>query len=793
MNEKVLHTLEYDKILAILEQEATSSPGAALCRELVPCDDISAIRLSQKETGDALGRILRKGNLSFAGVTPPGETVKRLEIGSPVSAAALLHLCDLLEVASRARSYGKKENPDEPDDSLSGLFSALEPVPQLSREIRRCILSEDEIADDASSELSRIRRTIAKTEGKVHSTLTSMVNGSYHSYLQDPVITMRDNRYCLPVKAEYRSHVQGIVHDQSSSGATLFIEPIAVVNIGNELKALAAEEEEEIARILAQLSATAAGYIPELLQDYETLKFLDFIFAKGRLALVMNASVPVYNEDGYIRIREGRHPLLDRDTVVPINIELGRDFYQLIITGPNTGGKTVSLKTVGLLCLMGQAGLHIPAGDRSELAVFSEVYADIGDEQSIEQSLSTFSSHMTNIVRFLGQVDENSLVLFDELCSGTDPTEGAALAIAILTRLNEHRIRTMATTHYSELKVFALSTPGVCNASCEFDVETLRPTFRILMGVPGKSNAFAISKRLGLDDDIIEEAKNRMDEQDESLEDLLAQLENSRVVIEREKDEIQRTRQELKRLKEEEQTAQQKLAKQKAAILREAEEEAEQILSEAKDFADDTIRAVRKLGGAGVDEKELERHRTAIRNRLKEKRSRISDTFTPQTTGGHKPSDFHIGDRVHVISLNVDGTVNTLPDAAGQIEVQMGILRSRLPLSDLAILPDDASGAPKYKKAGTGTAGFSKSLTTGTEINLLGKTVDEAVVELDKYLDDAFLAHLESVRIVHGKGTGALRKGIHQYLKRNRHVKDFRLGGLGEGDTGVTIATLKIK
>ena len=793
MNEKVLHTLEYDKIVAMLEQEATSEPGAFLCRGLVPTDDISAIRLSQKETGDALGRILRKGNLSFSGVTSPGETVKRLEIGSPVSAAALLRLCDLLEVASRARSYGKKENPDEPDDSLSGLFAALEPVPGLTREIRRCILSEDEIADDASSELSRIRRTIAKTEGKVHSTLTSMVNGRYHTYLQDPVITMRDNRYCLPVKAEYRSYVQGIIHDQSSSGATLFIEPIAVVNIGNELKALAAEEEEEIARILARLSVEAAGYIPELLQDYETLKFLDFIFAKGRLALIMNASVPVYNEDGYIRIREGRHPLLDRDSVVPINIELGKDFYQLIITGPNTGGKTVSLKTVGLLCLMGQAGLHIPAGDRSELAVFTEVYADIGDEQSIEQSLSTFSSHMTNIVRFLGRVDENSLVLFDELCSGTDPTEGAALAIAILTRLNEHRIRTMATTHYSELKVFALSTPGVCNASCEFDVETLRPTYRILMGVPGKSNAFAISKRLGLDDAIIEEAKNRMDEQDESLEDLLAELENSRVVIEREKDEIRQTRLELKRLKEEEQSAQQKLAKQKAAILREAEEEAEQILSEAKDFADDTIRAVRKLGGAGVDEKELERRRAAIRNRLKEKRSRISDNFTPQTTGGHKPSDFHIGDRVHVISVKVDGKVNTLPDASGQVEVQMGILRSRLPHTDLVILPEENSGTPKYKKAGTGTAGFSKSLTTGTEINLLGKTVDEAVVELDKYLDDAFLAHLESVRIVHGKGTGALRKGVHQYLKKNRHVKDFRLGGLGEGDTGVTIATLKIK
>lgn len=627
---------------------------------------------------------------------------------------------------------------------------------------------------------------------RVHTTLNGLVNGSWRSYLQDPIITMRGDRYCLPVKAEYRGQVQGLIHDQSSTGSTLFIEPMAVVKLNNDLKELYAKEQEEIQAILADLSGQAASYVEEIRQDYRAMTDLDFIFARGALALSMQASRPVFNQEGRIRIREGRHPLLDPRTVVPITVSLGEDFTLLIITGPNTGGKTVSLKTVGLFTLMGQAGLHIPAGDRSELAVFHQVYADIGDEQSIEQSLSTFSSHMTNIVSFLKKVDEQSLVLFDELGAGTDPTEGAALAIAILSYLHKRGIRTMATTHYSELKVYALSTEGVENACCEFDVETLRPTYRLLIGVPGKSNAFAISSKLGLPDYIIDKAKEQISEQDESFEDVLSSLESSRITIENERREIEQYKQEIASLKSEMESKQEKLNEQRDRIIRQANEEAHAVLREAKEYADQTMKMFHKFQKDHVDLSAVEKERQNLRKHMNK-----AEKGMTQKTAAKKPKkeltakDISLGDAVKVLSMNLKGTVSSRPDNKGFLFVQMGIIRSKVHISDLELIDEAELTTPTMQRTGAGKIRMSKAAHVSTEINLLGKTVDEAVAELDKYLDDAYIAHLKSVRIVHGKGTGALRKGVHNYLKRQKHVESFRLGEFGEGDAGVTIVEFK--
>ena len=646
------------------------------------------------------------------------------------------------------------------------------------------------IADDASSELKRIRRNMSTINDRVHATLSGLVNGSWRSYLQDPIITMRGDRYCLPVKAEYRGQVQGLIHDQSSTGSTLFIEPMAVVKLNNDLKELYAKEQEEIQAILADLSSQAASYVEEIRQDYRAMTDLDFIFARGALALSMQASRPVFNQEGRIRIREGRHPLLDPRTVVPITVSLGEDFTLLIITGPNTGGKTVSLKTVGLFTLMGQAGLHIPAGDRSELAVFYQVYADIGDEQSIEQSLSTFSSHMTNIVSFLKKVDEQSLVLFDELGAGTDPTEGAALAIAILSYLHKRGIRTMATTHYSELKVYALSTEGVENACCEFDVESLRPTYRLLIGIPGKSNAFAISGKLGLPEFIIKDARKRLSEQDISFEDLLTDLETSRRTIEQERAEIQAYRKETEALKAQAQQRQEKLEEQRNRIIREANEKANAILREAKEVADETIRNFHKFGKENISAAEMEKERERLRQKIKTTQADAAVKAAKQKKK-YKASDFKLGESVKVLSMNLTGTIHSLPDSKGNVTVQMGILRSQVNISDLEIIEEPVPyAAKKFSRTSKSSMKMGKSLSVSPEINLLGKTVDEAVAELDKYLDDALLSHLNTVRVVHGKGTGALRKGIHEYLRRQKHVKSYRLAEFGEGDAGVTIVEL---
>lgn len=790
MNQKTLTKLEYYKITALLEEQASSMRGKQLCRKLKPMTNLEKIDTYQEQTAAAFTRIVKKGRISFGNAFPIGESLKRLEIGGALGTGELLRICKVLQNAGFVKAYGRHDTQEDLADCLDAYFDQLEPLTPLTNEIERCIQGEDEISDDASSTLRGIRRSIGQINDKVHATLTSLVNGSLRTYLQDPIITMRGDRYCVPVKSEYRSQVNGMIHDQSSTGSTLFIEPMAVVKLNNDLKELYAKEQEEIQVILARLSEETAQYIDEIQTDYRVLTDLDFIFARGALALSMNASRPILNREGRIRIREGRHPLLNPKTVVPITVTLGEDFSLLIITGPNTGGKTVSLKTVGLFTLMGQSGLHIPAGDRSELAVFHQVYADIGDEQSIEQSLSTFSSHMTNIVSFLQDVDSQSLVLFDELGAGTDPTEGAALAIAILSHLHGRGIRTMATTHYSELKVYALSTPGVENACCEFDVESLKPTYRLLIGIPGKSNAFAISGKLGLPDFIIQDAKERLTEQDASFEDLISDLETSKRTIEKEREEIASYKREVEALKTQAKQKQEKIDEQRERILNEAKDKANQILREAKDVADETIRNFNKFGKENISAAEMERERARLRQKLKET---SSPSLKPkQAAKQHKASDFKLGESVKVLSMNLTGTVSSLPDARGNLTVQMGILRSQVNISDLEIIEEAPSYAPKrLQSTGKSKLKMSKSLSVSPEINLLGKTVDEAIAELDKYLDDAILSHLSTVRIVHGKGTGALRKGIHNYLRRQKHVKSYRLGEFGEGDAGVTIAELK--
>ena len=790
MNNKTLIKLEFDKIISMLENEASSFRGKQLCRRLKPVTDLTKIDLLQEQTAAAFTRIIKKGRISFGDAAPVEESLKRLEIGGALNTAELLRICRLLSNTARAKSYGRHDTQEDLADCLDIYFDGLEPLTPLSNEIERCIISEDEISDDASSALKHIRRSINNLNDRVHTTLSGLVNGSLRTYLQDALITMRGDRYCIPVKAEYRSQVQGLIHDQSASGSTLFIEPMAIVKLNNDLKELYVQEQDEIRKILASLSEEAAQYIEEIRTDYRSLTDLDFIFARGALALTMRASRPILNEEGRIRIREGRHPLLDQKKVVPITVSLGDEFSLLIITGPNTGGKTVSLKTVGLLTLMGQAGLHIPAGDRSEIAVFRQVYADIGDEQSIEQSLSTFSSHMTNIVSFLKKIDDRSLVLFDELGAGTDPTEGAALAIAILSHLHKRNIRTMATTHYSELKIYALSTPGVENACCEFDVESLRPTYRLLIGIPGKSNAFAISGKLGLPGYIIDDAKKRLSEQDVSFEDLLSDLEASRRTIEKEQAEIAAYKKEAETLKRQAVQKQEKLEEQRDRIIREANEKANAILREAKEVADETLRNFHKFGKENISAAEMEKERERLRKKIKDTSASASlKTNKPKKT--YKPSDFKLGESVKVLSMNLTGTIGSLPDARGNVTVQMGILRSQVNISDLEIIEEVSPYAPKrMNRTAKSKIKMSKSLSVSPEINLLGKTVDEAVAELDKYLDDALLSHLNSVRVVHGKGTGALRKGIHEYLRRQKHVKSYRLAEFGEGDAGVTIVEL---
>ena len=791
MNQKVYHTLEYYKILDMLAGYASCEETRKRALALTPITDAAEIEHLQQTTSDALSRLYKGSGISFAGIHNVNASLKRLDIGGSLNTTELLHICSLLEVAKRAKAYDRSDRADDKTDSLSPLFSQIEPLSPLLEEIKRCVIGEDEIADDASPALFKIRKSIRGMNDRIHTQLTNLMNNTTtRNYLQDAVITMRDGRYCLPVKAEAKTSVPGMVHDQSSSGSTLFIEPMAVVNLNNELRELFLKEQDEINVIHADLSNRVAENANGIRQDYSVLAELDFIFAKAQLAKSYNGVAPIFNEEGRIHIRKGRHPLLDTKKVVPIDVRLGEDFRQLIVTGPNTGGKTVSLKTVGLLTLMGQSGLHIPAADRSELAIFHEIFADIGDEQSIEQSLSTFSSHMTNIVKILDQADDRSLCLFDELCAGTDPTEGAALAISILHKLHQYGATTMATTHYSELKVYALSTPGVENACCEFNVETLSPTYRLLIGIPGKSNAFAISSKLGLAANIIDDAKSRLSDKDVDFEDMLANLEASRITIEKEQLEIKKYKAEVENLKKKLTDKNEKLDARRDEILRKANEEAVQILKEAKDLADETIRNFNKYGQGQAPMSKMEKERSKVRDKMNKSEKNLS--MKKKEMINHKvPKKLRIGDSVKVLSMNLKGTVHTLPNAKGDLYVQMGILRSLVNINDLVLI-DDESTSPIAKKYGGGSSSgkikISKSSSVSTEINLIGMTVDEAIAHLDKYLDDAYIAHLPSVRIVHGKGTGALRSAVHAHLKRQKYVKSFRLGEAGEGDAGVTIA-----
>ena len=812
MNKRSLRILEYNKILSMLIEYATSPMAKRRCDRMKPQRDINVIRNLQEETRDAFLRLQRQGNVSFTGLVDIGASLKRLKVKGALTSRELLDLSGVLNVAHNVKQYGsgqdladtvtsKNKNvvaSDEEDnivrnDSLTERFNQLIPLEHISSEIKRCIIAENEIADDASSHLKSIRRNIKLTNEKLHQQLAKMIKSDdAKDKLQDNLVTMRNGRYCIPVKQEYRSHFPGMIHDQSQSGSTLFIEPLAVVNLNNEIKELANEELIEIENILENLSLMAAEAVEDISFNVETLTDLDFIFARAKFARAYNGSEPIFNTDGYINIKGGRHPLLEKHSVVPIDLTLGKDYNLLIVTGPNTGGKTVSLKTLGLFTLMGQAGLHIPAMEGSELSVFDDVFADIGDEQSIEQSLSTFSSHMSNIVYIIEHTTPNTLCLFDELGGGTDPIEGAALAISILNHLKNLGARCMATTHYSELKTYALSTPGVENASCEFDVASLRPTYKLMMGVPGKSNAFAISKKLGLPSYIIDAAKEQLNSDAVDMETLIADLEKSKRAIDLDKEQIENYKNEIEELKKRLEDKESTLDTKKAEILQKAREEAREILEDAKEVADKTIRDYNKWRNNPnkANLSDMEQKRTKLGSKIKDYNKGIDSA--PKKVSNHKPKDFHIGDAVEVLSMGGSkGTITSLPDNKGLVTVQMGILSSRLPITDLIIIkePSFTTDAKNYTAKGARTS-VSKAMTISHEVNVMGMTVDEACQVIDKYLDDACLSHLSKVTIIHGKGTGALRKGIHQYLKKQPHVSSFRAGEFGEGEYGVTIVEL---
>lgn len=787
MNKKVCKTLEFDKIIDMLVDEADSALGKDSARRLRPLSDRDEITVLQAETTHALTRIFHHGPLSFHGLTDIRPGLVPLSKGGTLGTGELLRIGALLDVAERAVKY---EDKDEETDFLSGRFSGLQTFPEILREIRRCILSEEEISDDASSELRRIRRTIKNTNDKVREQLNATVNSS-SEMLRDNLVTMRNGRYCLPVKQEYKSSFQGMIHDQSATGSTFFIEPMAIVKLNNELAELAMKEQEEIEKILASISSLCAPEAEGLERNVILLAELDFIFAKAKLSKKMQGSEPDFSEN-YIEIKKGRHPLIPRDRVVPIDVTLGQDYRLLIITGPNTGGKTVSLKTVGLFTLMGQAGLHIPAFDGSHLRVFEEVYADIGDEQSIEQSLSTFSSHMTNTISILKRANKNTLALFDELGAGTDPVEGAALAISILDNLLNRRVTAMATTHYSELKVYALSTEQVENASCEFDVESLQPTYRLLIGVPGKSNAFAISSKLGLPKEIIDKANSLVDEDARSFEDVVTGLEQTRKELEAEQQKAESYREEIERQKRKLEEKNERIDKAKDKILRRANEEANEILQNAKNIADESIRKYNKWMEGGAI-KDMEKQRSSIREELRRTGEKL-DSGKKKHRNTNAPDKLSIGDLVMVHSLGVKGTVSTLPNNKGKLFVQMGILRSEVDIKDLELLEEETLQIRKEKireRSNTGKIKMSKSMNVSSSINLIGKTVDEAIALLDKYLDDAYLARLHQVTIIHGVGTGALKNAVQTHCKKTNYIQSYRMGEFGEGGYGVTVVEFK--
>lgn len=794
MNKKVLKTLEFDKIRKLLEDRAASEEAKERILNLEPFTNLLEIETAQRETAAALGRIYADGEPSFYGLSKVEESLQRLNLGSSLMMGELIKISKNLDVALRIRNYGQlKSDGTAVEDILSEKFENIQPLSNYNNEIKRCIISEDEMSDDASEGLKDVRRKIAFINNRIKKELDELVNkSSKDGILQNNRVTIRNGRYCLPIKNEYRNRLDGIIHDQSSTGSTIFVEPTVVVKHNNELNKLYIDEQKEIEKVLAKLSNEAALHLDSIKTNLSILTELDFIFAKGSLAKWMSASEPIFNEDRRIRLKRARHPLIDKTRVVPIDIELGENFDLLVITGPNTGGKTASLKTVGLLSLMGQAGLHIPAFEKSELGVFNEVYADIGDEQSIEQSLSTFSSHMINIVDILKKSDEDSLVLFDELGAGTDPTEGAALAIAILENLHKKNTRVMATTHYSELKLYALTTDGVRNASLEFDIETLMPTYRILIGIPGKSNAFAISQKLGLPNEIIEDAKDRIDINDRRFEDVIEELNKSRKYLEEEELRIRNKREEIERERNSLETDVEKLERKRESLLEEAKREATRILEEAKEVADASIKKYNKWGLGKASARELEEERSKLRKKLDAVATKSNITAKEGLKNRVGTKKLNLGDKVLVISMGLKGIVNTLPDSKGNLTVTMGIMKSQVNVKDLAFVNEDGGIKIERDRPTSSTGiGMGKSLTIRPEKNLVGLRTSDARAELEKYLDDAYLSHLPQVRIIHGRGTGALKSMVNELLKSSRYVKSYRSGEYNEGGTGATVVTFK--
>ena len=786
MNQKVLKTIEYTKIIAMLKEEADSSLGKEIAEALLPSSEPEEVRKSLLETEDAENRIRLKGPLSFRGMTDIRLYFPRIRLGAALSIAELLHVEKILEFAEKARDFA-----GETEDSLSVYFQALSPLEEVRREFQRAIESEERLSDDASKELSEIRRKEKGIEGKISDELNRTLNDK-RSMLQEGVITLRNGRHVFPVKAEYKNAFHGIVHDESSTGATLFMEPLSIVQLENSLTELLSLEKREVEKILLALSLLLQPEISALQENVECIAHLDFVFAKAKLGKKMEGIRPTVLEEKKVSLLDARHPLIPRDKVVPISIHIGEGFRLLVITGPNTGGKTVCLKTLGLLQLMGQAGLLIPAFQGSSITVFREIFADIGDEQSIEQSLSTFSSHMTNTVKILAEADADSLCLFDELGAGTDPTEGAALALGILHDLFQRRVTTVATTHYAEIKLYALYEEGVENAACEFDVESLRPTYRLLIGVPGKSNAFAIAKKLGLSDAIIEDARGRIGEEDLHFEDLIADLEDTRRLAEREKLEIEQYKEEVERLKARARESTKGIEKGKDKILNRAREEAVRILAEAKETADEIIKEIKKKENGGSGSLEAEQLRTKLRKKLEENQSALGAQTVKGPSQTISLKNLALGDKVRLLNMHgVVGTVTELPDKSGMVTVSAGILRTKVSAKEVEFIQHKEKEAPTRNQGKTAGLGRAKAMGISPEINLIGKMTADALPELNKYLDDAFLAKLPQVRIVHGRGTGALRKMVHECAKKNKHIESFRLGEYGEGSDGVTIVYFK--
>ena len=786
MNQKVLKTIEYTKIIAMLKEEADSSLGKEIAEALLPSSEPEEVRKSLLETEDAENRIRLKGPLSFRGMTDIRLYFPRIRLGAALSIAELLYVEKILEFAEKAGDFA-----GETEDSLSVYFQALSPLEEVRREFQRAIESEERLSDDASKELSEIRRKEKGIEGKISDELNRTLNDK-RSMLQEGVITLRNGRHVFPVKAEYKNAFHGIVHDESSTGATLFMEPLSIVQLENSLTELLSLEKREVEKILLALTLRLQPEISALQENVECIAHLDFVFAKAKLGKKMEGIRPTVLEEKKVSLLDARHPLIPGDKVVPISIHIGEGFRLLVITGPNTGGKTVCLKTLGLLQLMGQAGLLIPAFQGSSITVFREIFADIGDEQSIEQSLSTFSSHMTNTVKILAEADADSLCLFDELGAGTDPTEGAALALGILHDLFQRRVTTVATTHYAEIKLYALSEEGVENAACEFDVESLRPTYRLLIGVPGKSNAFAIAKKLGLSDAIIEDARGRIGEEDLHFEDLIADLEDTRRLAEREKLEIEQYKEEVERLKARARESTKGIEKGKDKILNRAREEAARILAEAKETADEIIKEIKKKENGGSGSLEAEQLRTKLRKKLEENQSALGAQTVKGPSQTISLKNLALGDKVRLLNMHgVVGTVTELPDKSGMFTVSAGILRTKVSAKEVEFIQHKEKEAPTRNQGKTAGLGRAKAMGISPEINLIGKMTADALPELNKYLDDAFLAKLPQVRIVHGRGTGALRKMVHECAKKNKHIESFRLGEYGEGSDGVTIVYFK--